>query len=92
MTRQTVVCPVFGTPCEHSGRYFPSYSDVMKHYIFIRQEQKLFHNNKEPSFKDVSDIVVPYLENLWQSALLPIVSKNRIYDMLKSYHSKYTNI
>ena len=58
------MCPVFGTPHEHSERYLPSYSDVMKHYIFIRQEQKLLHNNKEPSFKDISDIVVTYLDNL----------------------------
>jgi len=92
ISRQTVVCPVFGTPCEHSGKNLPSYSDVIKHYLFIRQEQKLLNNNKEPSFKNVSDIVVTYLENLWQCASLPSVTTKRIYDMLKSYHLKYSKI
>ena len=83
VTRQSVVCSVFGTPCEHNGNNLPSYSDVMKHYLCVRQELRLLNNNKDPSFKDVSDQVVTFLDNLWKHASLPSVSNKRIYDMLK---------
>lgn len=91
-TRQNVICPVFGTPCEHSGIYLPTFSDVMKHYLFVRQNLKVKNNNKEPSFKEISGQVAFYLENLWKKSSLPSVSNKRILDMLKTYHLKYTKI
>ena len=92
VNRQSVVCSVIGAPYENNGNILPSYSDVMKHYLCVWQELKLLNDNKDPSFKDVSDQVVTYLENLWKCASLPSVGNKRIYDMLKNYHQKYMKI
>ena len=92
VNRHNLMCPVFGTPSEHSGTNLPTYYDVMKHYLFVKQNLKILQNYKEPSFKDISDEVVYYLQNLWKKASIPSVSNKRIKDMLKTYNSKYLKI
>lgn len=81
-------CVVFGQPNDLKDLNLPTYHDVMKHYLFVRQQLKIT-SNKEPSFKDISDCVVSHVMNVWKRASIPTVSEKRIYDMLKSYHSKY---
>lgn len=84
-------CVVFGQPNELKDLNLPTFHDVMKHYLFVRQQLKIT-SNKEPSFKDISDCVVSHVMNLWKRASIPTVSEKRIYDMLKSYHSKYVKM
>lgn len=84
-------CVVFGQPNELKDLNLPTYHDVMKHYLFVRQQLKIT-SNKEPSFKDIRDCVVSHVMNVWKRASIPTVSEKRIYDMLKSYHSKYVKM
>ena len=83
---------MFGTPCEHNGRSLPTYSGVMMRYNFVRKNLKLYNNNKEHSFKDISNQVINYLEVFWKTVSIPSVTNKRVKDLLRSYHMKYVKI
>ena len=38
-TRAVTVCPVFGTPCELRDCVLPTYRDVMRHYMLLRNSE-----------------------------------------------------
>lgn len=69
-------CVVFGHPSKHQGLNLPTHQDVMKHYLFVRQELKT--SNKEPTFSDISDCVVHHVQSMWEKASIPTLSRKRI--------------
>lgn len=54
---------------------------------FSKKETK-----KEPTFAEISEVVVDKLEDIWNKASIPVVSRNRIVKLLQTYHTKYVNL
>lgn len=54
----------------------------------VLQERDL----KEPAFAEISEFVVDKLEDIWNKASIPVVSRKRIVKLLQTYHTKYLNL
>lgn len=91
-TRSTVNCEIFGHPKLMNNRVLPTYCDVLLHYLFIQHDLKDKNNGKNPSVCDILNILVPKIEEIWQTASIPTVSRRRIWDKLKTFHQRYKNI
>ena len=63
---------------------------VIRFYIFVRNALKK-STNKDPSFSEIADKVVRKLKVVWKNTSIPIVSNQRIEQMLKCLHAKYRN-
>ncbi|KAL4720314.1 hypothetical protein ACJJTC_013568 [Scirpophaga incertulas] len=76
-TRQTTSCPVFGLPEKLPVSQLPTYSEVMKYYIFIKYQLKTDKTTKEPTVHDISEILAEEILTIWQKASLPTVSPKK---------------
>ena len=54
ITREKAACVIFGAPCEIPTNVLPTYSDVMKAYIYEKY-QLTTKNNKYPPFAKVAN-------------------------------------
>ena len=86
------MCPVFGLPKEFRKNVLPTYADIIKYYLYLRQE--LVQQKKQrPSFTDdVCSPLIKDLKNLWQKSSICVVSDQQILHKVREYHSKYRNI
>uniref|UniRef100_A0A8D8THB2 Uncharacterized protein n=1 Tax=Cacopsylla melanoneura TaxID=428564 RepID=A0A8D8THB2_9HEMI len=89
LTRNSTFCPVFGAPENLPINNLPTYSDVIKFYLFIRYDLKAKNNSKEPAISEVIEIVSSDVLKIWKRASLPTVSKNRVKKILQTYYSSY---
>lgn len=86
------LCPVFGTAAPFNRNVLPTYEDIMKQYLYTRQEIKMGGQAKEPTVTEVSAIIITDLEEIWKRASLPTISKERIMERLREYHAKYRKL
>ena len=86
------VCPVFGAPINLPANVLPTYSDVMKFYLQTAHTITQKHKRYRASFTDVADIVIIDVINIWSKASVPTVSHKRVVQLLKVYHTKFTNL
>lgn len=95
-TRNKTACPLFGLGSDLNKRVLPTYYDVMKcYYIYVRDNLMPEVNSKEPTFYDISQIVIQKVKAQWERASIPeasLLSKPRIVKMLKDYHKKCAGI
>ena len=83
---------MFGLPQNLTEMNLSAYRDVMKHYTYVRLEHSNKMNSKEqPSVTKVATIVAKNLEEIWQKAPIPTVSRTRILQQVKNYHDKHRN-
>ena len=73
-TRAVTVCPVFGTPCELRDCVLPSYRDVMRHYLLLRNNEV---GGRASNFEVVRKIT-ERLETIWQKASIPVTTSKNI--------------
>lgn len=91
--RQSYKCPIFGTIQDLKDNVLPTYQEVMKCYEWSRIQIKIQSgSNKEPSFSEIAQIVTQRVEEVWQKASIPVVSHNRVIQLLKAYHLKCKNL
>lgn len=91
-TRQKVNCVIFGAPQNFSELVLPTYEDVMKFYLFVKQELKHTPTSKEPTVSEIGETIATKLEDLWIKASIPVVTRARIMQMIRTYHDKYRNL
>lgn len=91
-SRSSVLCPVFGAPTELSCHILPTYEDVMKYYLWVRNDCKVKLNNVNPSVSVVADKVAERIEEIWRTASLPFISRQRIVQRIRTYNEKYKKI
>nr|CAH7731779.1 unnamed protein product [Callosobruchus chinensis] len=72
------------------AKTLPTY-DVLRCYASVRLELK-GDGSKQPKSSIIADIVAKKLEQLWQRASLPVLTRPRIKDMILSYNNKYQTI
>ena len=82
-TREASSCVIFGAACNVPERMLPTYSDVFKNYLLIRQQLKA-SNKKEPQFNAVAEEVTLKVEQIWSTAsITSVVSHKRVLKMLQ---------
>ena len=91
-TRSATQCDVLGPPAVMPVNQLPTCSDVLRRCNLTRNELKSQNNNKEPSFFVIAGIVAKKIEALWQKASLPMVSHDRVVQLIKNRHEKYRNL
>lgn len=69
-TRSETFCSVFGTPVQLKETVLPTYADLMKHFLWIKNDILWKGNKKDPSVKDISEIVSFDIERIWKKASL----------------------
>jgi len=90
-TRSKDLCPVLGSPKTFAGSVLPTFSDIIRCYLLIRQ--KLLRTSKqEPSLSDICIPLVKDLKSLWKKSSLTVVSDQQILHKVREYHKKYRNI
>lgn len=91
LTREKVKCPIFGHPDLLDENILPSYKDVMRYYLFIRQKLKE-ENGSKPAVSTICSNLAPEIIKIWRKASIPTVSDRRVEQMLMSYNTKYKNL
>lgn len=91
VTRDKVSCVIFGAPRNLPTNTLPTYTDLMKRYIQLRQDLKT-DNGKYPSFLDISHKLCYEVEEIWEMASLPTVTHAQAIEKLRSFHNKYNTI
>ena len=88
MPRTRINCEIFGTPSELPGNVLPTYSEVMKLFLWYRGLSKA-ESNKDPSVLDISKQVIVDIKCIWRKASLPTISDQRIIQKIRDYNQKY---
>ena len=91
-TRKQSTCPIFGVPNDLKSNVLPTYKDVMKCYLYFMQKLREKNNGKQPSLKEISEMLSKKIEDLWKKASIPSVSHERVLKMFHDYHRKYRNL
>lgn len=92
-TRTKWKCPLFGDSSDMKSSMLPTYEDIVNFYEWNRHKIKSENEtNKEPTYKEIEDIVVAKMEEIWSKASIPIVQRKRVKAMLKAYHLKCKTI
>jgi len=91
-TRNNTRCPVFGTSQELAENELPTYENVMRFYMLIKRQLKLKSHNKDPSVTEISLRVAENIEKIWLKSSIPVVSRERVLQMIRAYHDKYMKL
>ncbi|CAH0381343.1 unnamed protein product [Bemisia tabaci] len=84
MSRSSDKCRIYGFPAKFSKNMLPTYAEVMRCYLKVRDSIKVNENNPmDPAFRKVANKVVKKLKKVWVKASLPIIGDDRICVMLK---------
>lgn len=87
-TRSAIECPMFGTPKDLVCSVLPTFSDVIKYFLWIRHNLEQDRVNRNLLVSEASEIVAHKIEEIWKSASIPTVSHQRIVALIKEYQKK----
>ena len=87
-TRLLTNCPIFGNPSYLPETVLPTNADVMKYYLFLKDEMA-YRSADIPSVAEVSSCVSSKVEALWYKASIPIITHERIVAKIKELHDKH---
>ncbi|XP_072400232.1 uncharacterized protein [Diabrotica undecimpunctata] len=92
-TRSSLNCEILGTIIGvFNDPVLPTKCDILKCFLFIRNELKLTNNIKDPSIADASNVVATKVEQIWIKASIPTLSHKRIQDMIKNIYTEYQKL
>ena len=96
-TLHTRTVELFGLGKDLDERVLPTFYDVMKYYIEVRDILMPDRNSMEATVFEISKIIIQKVMELWIKVLIvgmeiPTVSTNRALNMFKVYHKKYMDI
>lgn len=91
-TRKDLRCPIFGEPIKLNANVLPTYCDVIKYYLWIRNNLLELNNAKDPSIKYICAIIASDIEQIWKTASIPTISHQQVVARLVSYYSQYKSI
>ena len=92
-TRKAVSCPVFRHPAAMNEIQLPTWSDVMKNYLLLRNQMRSGSDSaKEPTVSEIAESLALKVELIWKKASLPIISHNAIVNKIRRYHDSYRKL
>ncbi|GBL75958.1 hypothetical protein AVEN_234283-1 [Araneus ventricosus] len=80
---------LFGSPCELKEMQLPTYADIMRHYYWLRNE------NRDVYLQPVDDLVKMVGEKvtaIWIKASIPVVSKQTVNGRIEDYYKKCRSV
>lgn len=86
--RQETLCPLFGPFSEIKENQLPLVKDVIKYILFTQNDLKTKFNGRNPTNSEVFLIVSTKVQKIWESASIPVVSRNRIIQIIKIHFEK----
>lgn len=76
--RSDTNCAVFGAPQKLKNNSLPSYADVVRHYLWVRNDLLWKLSNKDPAVNEICDITAREIEKIWIKASIPTVSHQQV--------------
>lgn len=95
VTRQSFVCPFFGSPKELSGNLLPTYEDLLLSCLEEKYKRSVLLNPKHKrafSFVIIAQSVATQLIEIYRKASIPTVSNNRVVQLITCYYNSYLNL
>lgn len=86
------MCPFFGPFSEIKENQLPLVKDVIKYVLFTQNDLKTKFNGRNPTNYEVFLIVSTKVQKIWESASIPVVSRNRIIQIIKIHYEKYLTL
>ena len=86
-TRSSFGCPIFGPPADLKVSQLPTIADIIKCYLFVRLQLKI--DAREPESSAIIKQIAEKVISIWKSASLPILSTQRIHELIKKLHDEY---
>ena len=90
-TRATKKCPIFGPYHPWPENALPTYGDMLKYFLFKRDENKLI-SKKDPAAADIATELCTEVVNIWSKSSIPCISKQEIMKKILDYHKQYRNL
>lgn len=87
-TRNGVSCPIFGAPKELNEVTLPTFDDVIRGFLFTRNYLEGMSVNRNRLVVEAADIIAKKVESIWEKAGIPVVSHQRIVEIIKKYQLK----
>ncbi|XP_050309269.1 uncharacterized protein LOC126745454 [Anthonomus grandis grandis] len=87
-TRSAIECPIFDAPKDLVCSVLPTFSDVIKYFLWIRHNLEESQVNRNLLVSEASEVVAQKIEEIWKSASVPTVSHQRIVALIKEYQKK----
>ena len=78
---------ILNTPKELDPLQLPTYEDIIRAWMWERNERKL--SVLEPSWNRIRQSLSSRVLNIWVSASIPTVSTKRIEDMIQKTYDKH---
>ncbi len=88
-TRIETFCHNFGSPVQLKEIVFLRFADVLKLFLWVRNELLRKGNKKYPSVKDLIEVFGCDITRIWEKASVPVISQQEIIRLTKSYNEKY---
>ena len=85
-TRRETFCNIFRTPEQLKGNLLPTYGDLVKHFLGIKNDLLWKENNKNPSVKDMSEIFSCDIERIRKKAFLSVVSNQEFIRLKRNFN------
>lgn len=67
-TRKDLSCPEFGKPLILNVNVLPTYCDLIKYYLWIKNDLLVLNNAKDPSIKYICKIIATDIEQIWKKS------------------------
>ena len=90
-TRKEQFCKAFDLTMDFEKNVLPTKADLMNH-LFCRLLLKENANGKDPSVRDISNVVPQDLKGKWQKASFPIISDQRILCLIANINKEYKSM
>ncbi|CAH1113072.1 unnamed protein product [Psylliodes chrysocephalus] len=87
----TAACPIFGAPEKFDSTCLPTQENFIKHYLWVQSELRS-SSSKEPNTETILKIVLQDIKAIWEKVAIPIISEQRIINLMKELYQKYKNI
>lgn len=92
LRRSATTCGILGPYQQLDDRQLPTIRDVIKCILYVKSHLKLNNNGKDPPNSEIFAIVSEEINNIWTKASIPIVTKERVIQLLKSYFKNYLSL
>lgn len=80
---KTIPHPIIGSGQDMGESVLPSHLDVLKFFTYVWETEKAKQNGKNPTFLEVSKIVVDKVVFIWEIASIPCVTAKTMTDLLR---------
>lgn len=91
-TRSAVQCPIFGSPSELKTLTLPTYKDIIKYFLLVRNDLEKNKINRNLLVSEAVETVAHAVQNIWNCANIPTLSHQRIVALIIEYQKRRKDI